>query len=284
MSNPPGSDARIAVLLSAALAGARAIMAIYASDFTIERKRDGSPVSEADRRAEDAIVAQLSAAMPDIAVVAEEAVSGGARPDIGRDFVLVDPLDGTKEFAGRNGEFTVNIALVEDGAPVAGIVLAPALGLAYAGAADGAWKGRTDDRLDAVRDWAAIHIRPAENAPVAVASRSHMTPETEAALAQAGAGETRAIGSSLKFCLVAEAAADLYPRLGPTMEWDIAAGDAVLRAAGGIVVTLDGSPLRYGKAEVPGQRAFENPHFIAAGDRALIERLDLSTLKATRAA
>ena len=284
MSNPPGSDARIATLLNAALAGARAVMAVYASDFTVERKRDGSPVSEADRAAEAAIVARLSAAMPDLPIVAEEAVSGGARPRIARRFILVDPLDGTKEFASRNGEFTVNIAIIEDGAPVAGIVLAPALHLAYAGTADGAWRGGTDNRLDAVRDWAAIHVRRADSAPVAVASRSHMTPATEAALAQAGAEETRAIGSSLKFCLLAEAAADFYPRLGPTMEWDTAAGDAILRAAGGTVVTLDGAPLRYGKADMPGLRAFENPHFVAAGDRDLVARLDLGALKATRAA
>jgi 3'(2'),5'-bisphosphate nucleotidase len=194
-------------------------------------------------------------------------------PAIGREFLLVDPLDGTKEFVSRNGEFTVNVGLIRDGAPVAGVVLAPARGLAYAGCAAGAWKGRTDDRLAEVRDWRAIAVRRSGPRPVAVASRSHSNAATEEALACVDAGERRSIGSSLKFCLVAEAAADFYPRLGPTMEWDTAAGDAVLRAAGGAVVTLDGAPLRYGKVGVPGMRDFGNPHFLAAGDAELLKRV-----------
>jgi 3'(2'),5'-bisphosphate nucleotidase len=269
----PASDPRLAAIIEAALAGAREVMAVYGTDFAVERKADDSPVSEADRRAEAAIVARLSAANPDTPIIAEESVSAGAIPAIGRKFFLVDPLDGTKEFVSRNGEFTVNIGLIEDGAPVMGVVLAPALGLAYAGSRTGAWKGTTAPALDAIRDWTATHTRPAGPAPVAVASRSHSNEATEAALARANAGDRRSIGSSLKFCLVAEAEADFYPRLGPTMEWDTAAGDAVLRAAGGLVVTLDGRPLLYGKAAEPGPRPYENPHFLAAGDLALLKQL-----------
>jgi 3'(2'), 5'-bisphosphate nucleotidase len=284
MSNTSLPDARLGVLLDAALAGAREVMTVYATDFAVERKADNSPVSEADRKAEAAILARLSAAMPGPPIIAEEAVSEGKVPSVGESFMLVDPLDGTKEFINRNGEFTVNIAVVEDGIPVCGVVLAPAIGLAYAGSPEGAWKGRTDADFGAVEDWQTIATRPADPAPVAVASRSHLTPATEAALAQAGAVERRSIGSSLKFCLVAEAAADFYPRLGPTMEWDTAAGDAVLRAAGGIVVTLDGAPLRYGKTGVAGMREFENPFFLALGDGGLLERLDLAALRPNKAA
>jgi 3'(2'),5'-bisphosphate nucleotidase len=280
----PSADPTLGPLIDAALAGARETMAVYATDFAVERKADDSPVSAADRNAEEAILTRLSAAMPELPVVAEEAVSAGTIPRIGRRFALVDPLDGTKEFVSRNGEFTVNIAIVEDGVPVMGVVLAPALGLAYAGSPQGAWKGALDAGLESVLDWHPIGTRRTIPSPVGVASRSHLTPPTEEALAQARCDERRSIGSSLKFCLVAEAAADFYPRLGPTMEWDTAAGDAVLRAAGGIVVTLDGAPLRYGKTGIAGMREFENPYFIAAGDPALVARLDLASLKAAETA
>jgi 3'(2'),5'-bisphosphate nucleotidase len=274
MPSLPSSDLRLRDLVEAALAGARAVMAVYASDFKVERKADQSPVSEADHRAEEAILARLSATMPGIPVIAEEAVAGGTVPTIGRQFLLVDPLDGTKEFISRNGEFTVNIGLVEDGVPLLGVVLAPALDLAYAGGPDGAWKGRTGAALGSVEGWAAIRTRAAGPHPVAVASRSHSNEATEAALARARCEERRSIGSSLKFCLVAEAQADFYPRLGPTMEWDTAAGDAVLRAAGGAVVTHDGAAHPYGKLGVPGMREFENPYFLAAGDPELLKRLE----------
>lgn len=284
MSNPSPFADQLASLVEAALAGAREVLAVYATDFAVERKADDSPVSEADRRAERAILERLCAAMPDLAVVAEEAVSSGKVPRVGTRFALVDPLDGTKEFINRNGEFTINVAVVEAGAPTAGVVLAPALSLAFAGSPDGAWKGKLDARCDQVTDWQAIRVRPSGPSPVAVASRSHMTPATKEALAQANTTETRSIGSSLKFCLVAEAEVDFYPRLGPTMEWDTAAGDAVLRAAGGVVVTLDGAPLSYGKTDVADMRDFENPHFLAAGDRSILTRLDLDALKPTKAA
>jgi 3'(2'), 5'-bisphosphate nucleotidase len=167
----------------------------------------------------------------------------------------------------------VNIGLIEDGVPVAGVVLAPALGLAYAGGAEGAWSARLDLRFGLVEGWIPIRVRAAGQNPVAVASRSHLNEATRETLDRAGCGEYRSIGSSLKFCLLAEGKADFYPRLGPTMEWDTAAADAVLRAAGGHVVTLDGAPLRYGKTGVPGMREFENPHFLALGDAALLRCL-----------
>ena len=231
------------------------ILAVYETDFAVRGKSDASPVTEADEKAEALIVPALEALAPGVPVVAEEAVAAGKIPTVGEWFWLVDPLDGTKEFISRNGEFTVNIALVQDGVPVLGVVLAPALGRMFAGVkGQGAWvedrDGRKPIRCRAV---------PAAGLTV-VASRSH---GDAAALdsflsGRKVAAQTNA-GSSLKLCLVAAAEADLYPRLGRTMEWDIAAGHAVLLAAGGSVTDLQGAPLRYGK---PG---FDNPHFAAAG-------------------
>jgi 3'(2'), 5'-bisphosphate nucleotidase len=276
-------DPRLAPLVEAALAGARAAMHVYSTDFAVELKADDSPVSAADRNAEHAIVNCLTIAFPTHPIVAEEAFATGTAGELGDIFLLVDPLDGTKEFISRNGEFTVNVALMEGHAPAFGVVLAPALSLAYSGGDGKAWKGSLAAGFERVDGWAAIAARHAGFTPVAVASRSHLTPATEEALRLAGIGERRAIGSSLKFCLLAEGEADFYPRLGPTMEWDTAAGDAVLRAAGGCVVTLDGKPLCYGKRGVAGMREFENPYFLAAGDPALLARLPLDRLAARAA-
>jgi 3'(2'), 5'-bisphosphate nucleotidase len=234
---------------------ARAVMAVYAGEFEVRGKQDASPVTEADERAEALIVPALQALTPDVPIVAEEAVAAGRCPEVGRRFWLVDPLDGTKEFISRNGEFTVNIALVEDGVPVLGVVLAPALGRLFAGVrGQGAFIEEGGRRR-------AIHCRavPAEGLTV-VASRSHGDAAAlDAFLAGRKVAALKNAGSSLKLCLVASGEADLYPRLGRTMEWDIAAGQAVLLAAGGRVTRLDGEPLGYGK---PG---FDNPHFVAAG-------------------
>ena len=279
MPSSPIGDRRLQNMIDAALAGARVVMKVYKTDFSVSHKVDDSPVSEADIGSERAIAKLLAETMAGIPIVAEEEAAAGELPKVGKTFLLVDPLDGTKEFISRNGEFTVNIALIEDGVPRAGVVIAPALLLAYAGSAAGAFKGAISGELDGIDDWSPIHVRPAIEHPVAVASRSHMNPATATALSQAACGEHRSIGSSLKFCLLAEGTADFYPRLGPTMEWDTAAGDAVLRSAGGSVVTLDGEPLRYGKVGVEKMRPFENPHFLAAGDAALLTRLDLATLK-----
>ncbi|HET6618420.1 MAG TPA: 3'(2'),5'-bisphosphate nucleotidase CysQ [Dongiaceae bacterium] len=234
------------------------ILTVYAADFTATRKADQSPVTEADLAAEAIILAALRHMTPDVPVIAEEDAQQHGLPDHAPDrFWLVDPLDGTKEFVARNGEFTVNIALIERGVPVLGIIHVPALGETYRGYSGLAERGVTGD------PFTQIHARkpPAEGAIMAI-SRSHASKELVNAeeLGEPIQG-TIVAGSSLKFCRLAEGTADIYPRFGPTMEWDTAAGHAILKAAGGSVRTLDGHPMRYGK---PG---FLNPHFIARGHR-----------------
>ncbi len=233
------------------------VMSVYDAAFEVRTKDDASPVTAADERAEALIVPALRALAPGIPVVAEEMTARGEADAIGRTFWLVDPLDGTKEFIGRNGEFTVNVALIHDGRPLLGVVGAPAKGRLFAGVVgQGAWV--EDDGVPGRRP---IRVRavPAEGLTV-VASRSHGDAAAlDAFLAGRRVARLANAGSSLKLCLLAAGEADLYPRLGRTMEWDIAAGHAVLAAAGGDVGTLDGVPLAYGK---PG---FENPHFVARG-------------------
>jgi 3'(2'), 5'-bisphosphate nucleotidase len=222
-----------------------------------EWKADGSPVTAADHAAEAAILPVIRALTPDIPVISEEEAAAGVSPEIrGSRFWLVDPLDGTKEFIKQNGEFTVNIALIEDGLPVLGVVHSPVTGDTYAAAGPGSatLTSRGFEKPIAVRK------PPAEGLTV-VASRSHGGgPELEAFLAGLSIAELRSAGSSVKLCLVARGDADLYPRLGTTMEWDIAAGHAILLGAGGRVETVDGGPFRYGKPD------FRNPHFVAYGD------------------
>jgi len=229
------------------------ILDIYRTDFEVRGKDDASPVTEADEKAEALILPALDALLPGVPVVAEEAVAAGHIPEVSERFWLVDPLDGTKEFISRNGEFTVNIALIEHGRPVLGVVLAPALDRLFGGAVGaGAWIEEAG-----VRRPISVRIPPAEGVTV-VASRSHGDASAlDAFLAPYKVAELRSAGSSLKICLVAAGEADLYPRLGRTMEWDIAAGHAVLAAAGGDLTVIDGAPLNYGK---PG---FDNPHFVA---------------------
>ena len=231
------------------------ILEVYATDFAVRGKDDASPVTEADERAEALIVPALRELAPGVPVVAEEAVAAGQVPEVGDWFWLVDPLDGTKEFIGRNGEFTVNVALVHRGEPVLGVVYAPALGRLFAGA-----RGQ-GARVEEAGGARPIRCRAVPEAGLTVvASRSHGDATAlDAFLAGRKVAALANAGSSLKLCLVAAGEADLYPRLGRTMEWDIAAGHAVLAAAGGQVATLAGAPLRYGK---PG---FDNPHFVASG-------------------
>lgn len=256
-------------LRAIALEAGQAILRVYENDAVkVTRKEDDSPVTEADMRAEAVILAGLSKHAPNIAVISEEAVAGGKQPERVDRFFLVDPLDGTREFIKRNGEFTVNIALVEGGRPVAGVVLAPAIGKLYLGAGDKAVTQDADSAEILERGAAArlsperiIRARRAPKDPAAVASRSHRDPDTDAFLAKHGITHIVSAGSSLKFCLVASAEADIYPRFGRTMEWDTAAGQAVLEAAGGSVSDVEGAPLRYGKFE----RGLANPHFIARG-------------------
>lgn len=247
-----------------ALDAGKLIMDIYESDFDVDRKGDASPVTEADQRAETLILQGLAEAEPDLAVVAEESFSDGKVPEHGHRFALVDPLDGTKEFINKNGEFTVNIAIIEHGRPVMGVVYAPARDrLFVAESHNSAWQAEATPGGDVPPSRRPLKIRPAPPAGLtAVASKSHRSPETDDWLGKFNVAETVGAGSSLKFCLIAAGEADLYPRMGRTMEWDTAAGHAVVEAAGGRVLTEDGTPLLYGKTE----RGYDNPHFIVYGD------------------
>ena len=232
-------------------------MRIYAGDHGVRDKADESPVTDADHAAELVIVTRLRALTPDVPVVAEEEMAAGRVPAIGDGpFWLVDPLDGTKEFIKRNGEFTVNIALIEAGQPTLGIVLAPATDTLWRGVA-----GLGADKSDRGGPFATIATRPLPaDGLTACASRSHaVDSDLDNWFRDQGiiVSERVQAGSSLKFCLIGEGKADVYPRLGRTMEWDTAAGHGVLEAAGGEVVTTTGDRLSYGK---PG---FANPHFIA---------------------
>lgn len=242
------------------------IMEVYGrDDFGAVDKGDGSPVTVADGAAEAVILKGLAEAFPDVPVVAEEAVSAGHAPEVGSRYFLVDPLDGTKDFIRRNGEFTVNIALVEDHLPVAGVVYAPAIGAFFAGDQHGARRAQVVD--GEIGPWSPIAVngRPGDGLRV-VASRSHAGPDTTAYLARFDVTEIVPSGSSLKLCKVAAGEADLYPRMGRTMAWDIAAGDAVLRGAGGQVRYLDGQTFSYEPGRVAGGHPFENPWFVASGD------------------
>jgi 3'(2'),5'-bisphosphate nucleotidase len=252
-----------------AIEAAVPVMAVYATaEIQVHQKPDHSPVSEADELAEAVILKRLATRLPGVPVLSEEATARGERGIMDSTFILVDPIDGTKEFLSRNGEFTINIGLVIDGVPCAGVVYAPALGKL--------WIGGTGASLCMVAAGAplppaserrAIHVRKAPSQGLtALASRSHSDAATEAFLASLVIAERRAAGSSLKFCAVAEGSADVYPRFGPTMEWDTAAGDAILRAAGGTVQNADGTLLRYGKAETQ----FMNGPFVAWGDAPVI--------------
>ena len=256
-------------LIAIALGAGKQILTVYERDFSVRLKRDASPVTEADEAAEAYIVSELSRIAPDIPIVAEEATAAGVVPATSEQFFLVDPLDGSKEFISRNGEFTVNIALIRAGVPVVGVVYAPALGRIWWGDLEGrAKQGRVADGEVIEARKIAVRLAPSEGLDV-VGSRSHCGAETHAWLQQYNVAGFVPAGSSLKFCLVASGEADLYPRMGRTMEWDTAAGDAVLRAAGGKVVTLLGDHLSYGKRNQADDIDFANPQFVAIGDPAL---------------
>ncbi len=242
----------------AARSAGKAILEVYATDFDVRLKADSSPVTEADERADRIILAVLRELTPDIPVISEEHSSEGILAEGSGRFWLVDPLDGTREFLNRNGEFTVNIALIDDDLPVLGVVHVPVTGITYA-----AWGRGTATRQHGDEAARLISARVApDRGAIVVHSRSHADETQIAAYAAGLPGATcRVCGSSIKFCLLAEGEADFYPRFGPTMEWDTAAGHAVLKAAGGEVYTLDGRPLCYRKNQ------FRNPHFVAQGRR-----------------
>jgi len=262
MPHSAADDQLIEALLAAAVAAGRATLDIYRAGFTVTQKADQSPVTAADHASEKIILEQLARVAPAVPVIAEEAVAAGSIPQVREEFFLVDPLDGTKEFIHRRGEFTVNIALIRRGAPTLGVVYAPVSGALYAGNVATLRAFRCSQPADATTPGPRepLHVRSVPAAGItAVVSRSHSTPETDAYLSHYTVNDRVSIGSSLKFCLVAAGEADLYPRLGPTMEWDTAAGHAVLAAAGGKVLAPGGQPLAYGKPD------FRNSFFIASG-------------------
>jgi 3'(2'), 5'-bisphosphate nucleotidase len=251
---PSLSPALLAIAHIAADAG-RVVMRHYGG-CEARAKEDRSPVTDADEEAEALILARLAEHFPGVPVVAEEAMAAGASVEAGHHFFLVDPLDGTREFLSGNGEFTVNIAEVKDGVPVMGAVYAPAKNRLFLGELGQGALEMTGD-MSASRK---IAVRPApEGGLVAVGSRSHNDEKTAAYLKRFTVKDYVSAGSSLKFCLVAAGEADIYARAGRTMEWDTAAGQAVLMAAGGSMSLWDGTPFTYGK---PG---FENPAFVAKG-------------------
>ena len=259
----PGGSAEeqdlLAVLRLIAERAGKIVLRHYVEQETaVRRKEDASPVTDADEESEAFLLQALAALAPEIPAISEEASAKAGLPQgkAPTRFWLVDPLDGTKEFLSRNGEFTVNIALIEEGRPLAGVVHAPALAMTWAGAGPGsATLSETDQPPMAI----ATRAMPPGGATVLASRRHGDSAELDRFLVAYKVAELKNAGSSLKFCLVANGKADLYPRFGRTMEWDTAAGHAVLLAAGGRVETLDGQPLGYGK---PG---FENPAFIAYG-------------------
>ncbi len=249
----------VSVMRKLSLEAGDRIMKIYGQDdFNVKSKSDDSPVTAADEAADAIISAGLREAFPDVMLVTEEQATTHATQ--GHTFLIVDPLDGTKEFIHRRGDFTVNIALVEDGKPTRGVVYAPAKGRMFFTQADGASVEETGDfNKDAVGETTPILVSKADNsALMVVASKSHRDQATDDYINKYNVRDMTSAGSSLKFCLVATGEADIYPRLGRTMEWDTAAGHAVLLGAGGDVVRFDDhTPLTYGKAE------YANPFFIA---------------------
>jgi 3'(2'), 5'-bisphosphate nucleotidase len=248
-------------IVALAREAASEILRVYEGEFDVQRKDDDSPLTAADLAAHRCIVDGLERLSPDIPVLSEESaqdVPALLRRQWPRMW-LVDPLDGTREFVKRNGEFTVNIALIDDGEAVLGVVQAPVTGALWHGQ-----RGRGAFRREGDRD-VPVRTRAPATAPLRVAaSRSHRDPRTEAVLARIGEVETIGVGSSLKFCRLAEGAMDVYPRFGPTSEWDTAAGQCVLEAAGGAVLDPRGRPLRYNQRDT-----ILNGDFIALGDPTL---------------
>ena len=254
-------------LAGAALKAGAIVMQIREAGFEASFKSDQSPVTAADLASEALLHAELAAILPGIPVIAEEAVSQGEGETPAITFLLVDPLDGTREFVGASGEFTINIGLIVDGVPTLGIIYAPAVGKLYAGDASASGPaaflahrapGSAPDRAS----WQPIKCRPMPaKGLVAVASRSHFDPATEALLAGLDVAERISCGSALKFGVVAEGRADIYPRLGTVCEWDVAAGHAIILAAGGTVLRPDGTALPYGRTA----ESYLVPAFIVRG-------------------
>jgi 3'(2'), 5'-bisphosphate nucleotidase len=250
------------MFVAIALLAGRQIMDVYERGCSGWLKSDGSPVTEADELAERTILAELAVVAPGVPVVSEEAAAQGKCPAIGSTFILVDPLDGTREFLSRNGEFTVNIALVRDGAPVCGVIFAPATGRLWFSGETAYATNVAGGKLPAPAHWRRLQTRkPPASGLVALVSRSHLDERSSSLLDTMKVYARGITGSSLKFGLIAQGDADVYPRFSPTMEWDIAAGDAILRAAGGGVVGEDAQLMVYGNHGAN----FRNGNFVAWG-------------------
>lgn len=248
-------------LLPAVVEAGEAILRIRATGNTVETKADQSPVTAADRAAEEILLGALRSLDPNLAVVAEEEVSAGRIPVMASTYVAVDALDGTKDFLSGGSDFTVNVGLIRDGRPVAGIVGAPALATLWFGIA-----GRGAFRIEAGGGRVPVRVRvPNPESLDIIASRSHRTAATDAFIARFPGARIVAAGSSLKLVAVAEGRADLYPRLAPTAHWDVAAGHAVLSAAGGQILDLDGRQLLYQRRPRKDGHPFLNPWFVATG-------------------
>ncbi|WP_424361573.1 3'(2'),5'-bisphosphate nucleotidase CysQ [Methylocystis parvus] len=245
-------------------AGALAMEVLARPQIETQLKNDKSPVTEADERVEEYLFEALARELPGVPIIAEEAASRGVTAPHGAAFLLIDPIDGTREFLARSPEFTVNLALIIGETPVAGAISAPAMGRVWFGAtesfmADAAPGGP----LPAPQDCRLLRTRKAPaHGMTALVSKSHLDEATAAFVARLNIAERISAGSSLKFCAIAEGRADVYPRFGPTMEWDTAAGDAILRAAGGVVLDPKGAPFRYNKAA----QNYKNGAFVAWGD------------------
>ena len=250
-------------IVDLAVTAGDAILEVYATDFEVQSKADDSPLTQADMASHHALVKGLRELGPGLPIISEE---GGLPPfderSVWPEYWLIDPLDGTKEFVKRNGEFTVNVALIREHRPVLGVVHAPVLGVTYTGC-EGAGATRRD-RNRGGRDVEPIRVNTeVGDPPRVIGSRSHRSPAFETFLGRVGEAELVSMGSSLKFCVVAEGRADVYPRLGPTSEWDTGAAQAVVEQAGGSVLRLDGKPLSYNeKADIL------NPHFVVCGSTA----------------
>lgn len=262
----PSNSSLVEPLISAALAAGEAILEVRRRGVSVEKKADKSPVTEADRAAEAIIKQALAVAAPGMPVVAEEAAYEGCIPPVHDDFFLVDPLDGTRDFVRGGDDFTVNIGLLRNRRPSLGVIYVPATGRLFVGSVEGAEAWRTTVTGGVVGARAAMTVRGDVSGPLdIVASRSHRNVATEECIARFDVNRLVSAGSSLKFCLVACGEADLYPRCGTTMQWDTAAGDAILRAAGGRVITMEGEDLCYGPDGRQGADAYENPWFYATG-------------------
>ena len=274
----PGEDMDAAAREFAriALMASEPVLRLYAQEPTVRLKADQSPVTAADEEAEAIIMEALARSFPGVPVVAEEACARNGLPlEAPTEAIFVDPLDGTREFLARNGEFTINIGFVSHGSPKAGAIYAPAFGRLWWGGATAFGAHLTlGQPIPDPEPAMVLRTRPAASPLAALESRSHQTALTRAVMERLAPVMGRPMGSSLKFCLIASGEADVCLRLGPTMEWDTAAGDAILRAAGGMTTAIDGTPLTYGKAA----QGFLNPNYVAWGDLATVR--DLSEFSA----